>query len=62
MVETIRPLPDAIIEDDCESIDGTIEMVHLNLRPELRGRIKSIVVREFEGVDHLPDTVAELAG
>ena len=28
--------------------------------PELRPRIKSIVVREFEGIDHLPDSLQEL--
>jgi hypothetical protein len=60
-VERIRPLPDLVLEDDCQSIGGEVEMVHPNLSPELRRRIRSIVVREFEGIDHLPNTVAELA-
>jgi hypothetical protein len=62
VVERIRPLPDVIVEDDCESIGGAIEMVYPNLKPELKDRIKSIVVREFGGIDHLPDTISELTG
>ena len=62
VVERIRPLPDVIVEDDCESIGGAIEMVYPNLKPELSGRIKSIVVREFESIDDLPDTISELVG
>jgi hypothetical protein len=61
VVERIQPLPDVVVEDDCESIGRTIEMVYPNLKPELKGRVKSIVVREFEGIDYLPDTIRELA-
>jgi hypothetical protein len=60
VVERIRPLPDLIIEDDCESIGGEVEMVYPNLKPELKNRIKSIVVKEFGGIDHIPDKVSEL--
>jgi hypothetical protein len=60
VVERIRPLPDVIIEDDCESIGGKVEMVFPNLEPELKDRIKSIVVKEFEGIDHVPNRVGEL--
>jgi hypothetical protein len=60
VVERIRPLPDVIVEDDCESIGGEAEMVYPNLKPELRNKIKSIVVREFEGIDHIPDTISEI--
>jgi hypothetical protein len=60
VVERIRPLPDVIVEDDCESIGGKTEMVYSNLRSELRNRIKSIVVREFEGIDNAPDRISEL--
>ncbi len=60
VVERIRPLPDVIVEDDCESIGGKTEMVYPNLRSELRNRIKSIVVREFEGIDNAPDNISEL--
>ena len=60
VVERILPLPDVIVEDDCESIGGEVEMVYPNLKPELKSRIKSIVVKEFGGVDHLPDEISEL--
>jgi hypothetical protein len=59
VVERIRPLPDLIVEDDCESIGGKIEMVYPNLRRELRDRIKTIVVKEFEGIDNTPDKISE---
>ena len=60
VVERIRPLPDVIVEDDCESIGGRVEMVYPNLKPELKDRIKSIVVKEFGGIDHIPDKISEL--
>lgn len=60
VVERIRPLPDVIVEDDCESIGGTVEMVYPNLRPALKNKIKSIVVKEFGGIDYLPDRISEL--
>ena len=60
VVERIRPLPDVIVEDDCESIGGKAEMVYPNLRPELKNKMKSIVVKEFEGIDHIPDSISEL--
>jgi hypothetical protein len=60
VVERIRPLPDVIVEDDCESIGGKVEMVYPNLRPELKTKIKSIVVKEFKGIDHIPDRISEL--
>jgi hypothetical protein len=60
VVERIRPLPDVIVEDDCESIGGEIEMVHPNLKSELKNKIKSIVVKEFGGIDSLPDRISEL--
>ena len=53
-------LPDVLIEDDCESIGGEGEMVYPHIAPALQQKITSIVVREFEGIDHLPDTVADL--
>ena len=60
VVERIRPLPDLIVEDDCESIGGEAEMVHPHLERELKNRIKSIVVKEFGGIDYLPDGISEL--
>lgn len=56
-----RAQPDVLIEDDCESIGGAVEMTYPHLRAELRERVTSIVVREFEGIDHLPDDIAALA-
>jgi hypothetical protein len=60
VVERIRPLPDLIVEDDCESIGGEAEMVYPNLKPELRNKIRSIVVKEFQGIDCIPDRISEL--
>jgi hypothetical protein len=56
-----RVMPDILIEDDCESIGGEIEMTYPRIRPELQARIKSIIVREFGGIDHLPDHLVALA-
>ena len=53
-------LPDVLIEDDCESIGGALEMVYPHILPALQRRITSIVVREFEGIDQLPDVAADL--
>ena len=52
-----RELPEILIEDDCESIGGESQMTYPHIRPELKPRIKSIVVKEFGGIDHLPDDV-----
>ncbi|OGN92080.1 MAG: hypothetical protein A2Z75_07935 [Chloroflexi bacterium RBG_13_50_10] len=60
VVERIRPLPDVIVEDDCESIGGEVEMVYPNLKRELQNKIKSIVVEEFEGIDNIPGKISEL--
>ncbi len=55
-----RALPDVLIEDDCESIGGEKEMTHPHLRPEIKARVKSIVVKEFGGLDHLPNELDAL--
>ncbi|RPJ27896.1 MAG: hypothetical protein EHM33_06370 [Chloroflexi bacterium] len=55
-----RAQPDILIEDDCESIGGEIEMTYPHIRPEIKAGIISIVVKEFGGIDHLPDTLTEL--
>jgi hypothetical protein len=52
--------PDILIEDDCESIGGEKEMTYPHIKPELKARIKSIVVKEFGGIDHLPDDISAL--
>ena len=56
-----RVLPDVIVEDDCESIGGEEEMTYPHIKQELKARIRSIVVREFGGIDHLPDESSQLA-
>jgi len=55
-----RVLPDVLIEDDCESIGGIAQMTYPQIEPDIRARIKSIVVKEFGGIDHLPDDILEL--
>ncbi len=52
-----RLRPDIIIEDDCESIGGEKEMTYPHIKEELKSKIKSIVVKEFEGIERLPDNV-----
>ena len=42
-----RVMPDVLIEDDCESIGGEIEMSYPHIKDELRARIRSVVVKEF---------------
>ena len=46
-----RIMPDFLIEDDCESIGGEKEMTYPHIQPELKRKIKSIVVKEFGGID-----------
>ena len=60
VAEKVRP--DVLIEDDCESIGGEIEMTYPHLRTDFKTRLGSIVVKEFGGIDHLPDSLSDLAG
>jgi len=55
-----RIVPDILVEDDCESIGGINEMTITQVRPDVRNRIKSITVREFRGIDHLPENTRTL--
>jgi len=55
-----RVIPGILIEDDCESIGGKEEMTITYIRPEFKKKIKSIVVKEFSGIDHLPDKISAL--
>ncbi len=52
--------PDILIEDDCESIGGEVEMAYPNMSPGAKERVRSIVVKEFGGIDHLPDDLNAL--
>jgi len=53
-------VPDVLIEDDCESIGGVDEMTITHVKAEIKKKIKSIPVKEFGGIDHLPDNLNEL--
>ena len=53
-------MPDVLVEDDCESIGGADQMTIIRVSPEIKNRIKSIVVRENGGIDHLPYNIASL--
>ena len=55
-----RTLTDILIEDDCESIGGEPEMTYSHIREDLKPKIKSIIVKEFQGIDHLPDSLTAL--
>jgi len=49
-----REAPDVLIEDDCESI-GAGQITYPQIPAALQARIKSIIIPEFGGIDHLPD-------
>ncbi len=36
------------------------EMTYPHIKPALKTRIKSIPVKEFGGINHLPDTISDL--
>ncbi len=55
-----RVMPDILVEDDCESIGGEAEVGYFQVNPQARERMKSIIVPEFGGIDHLPDNLKEL--
>lgn len=55
-----RLQPDILIEDNCESIGGEREMTITGMKPEIKKKMKSIVVKEFGGIDHLSDNLEEL--
>lgn len=50
-----RLIPDVLIEDDCESIGGIPEMTYTNIKPEMKSKIIHYPVKEFGGIDHLPN-------
>ncbi|MBI2483058.1 hypothetical protein HYV74_02650 [Candidatus Uhrbacteria bacterium] len=53
-------IPDVVIEDDCESIGGAKEMATTFLEPHIQQRVRSVVIKEFQGIDHLPDRIDAL--
>ena len=58
IVEMIRP--DILIEDDCRSIGGAWQMCITYVKPEIKQSIKSIVIPEFKGIDHLSKDINQL--
>ncbi len=54
-----RIMPDILVEDDCKSIGGKKEMTITNINPKIKKKIKSIVLREFGGIDNLPDILSK---
>jgi hypothetical protein len=53
-------LPDVLVEDDCASIGSAAQMTITNVAATIKQRIKSVVVREFGGIDRLPDNISYL--
>ena len=53
-------MPDILVEDDCESIGGEIEMTYPHIREDLKNKIKAVIVKEFGGIDYLPDNLDQL--
>lgn len=53
-------MPDILIEDDCESIGGEDEMTITHVSTKTKEKIMSISVREFRGIDDLPDDIHKL--
>lgn len=58
IVEMIRP--DILIEDDCRSIGGAWQMCITHVKLEIKQSIKSIVIPEFKGIDHLSKDINQL--
>ncbi|MBI5122479.1 hypothetical protein HZA75_01335 [Candidatus Roizmanbacteria bacterium] len=55
-----RLMPDIFIEDDCESIGGEKEMTYTYMSNDAKEKVHSIIVKEFSGIDHLPDNLGQL--
>lgn len=55
-----RIIPDILVEDDCESIGGIDEMTITRIKPKIKKKIKSIPIKEFGGIDYLPDKIFAL--
>ena len=53
-------VPNILIEDNCRSIGGKWQMTITYVKNDIKEKIKSIVVKEFKGIDHLPDNVNDL--
>jgi len=58
IVELIKP--NILIEDNCKSIGGSWQMCITYVQPLLKETIKSIIVKEFKGIDHLSQSINDL--
>ena len=56
--EALRP--DILIEDDCKSIGDAWQRCIHKVKVEIKQQIKSIVVFEVQGIDHLPVDINNL--
>ncbi|MFH1631205.1 MAG: methyltransferase domain-containing protein [Candidatus Aenigmatarchaeota archaeon] len=52
-----KAIPDVLIEDDCKSIGGVKEMSITYVRSNIKKKIVSMIVKEFNGIDNLPDDI-----
>ena len=52
--------PEVFIEDDCKSIGGNWQIAINKVDKSVKENITSIIVREFRGIDNLPDKLSEL--
>jgi hypothetical protein len=52
--------PDILIEDDCKSIGGACQTAIRWVDKTLKSKIHSIIVKEFCGIEHLPDSLSFL--
>lgn len=51
IIESVQP--DMLIEDDCRSIGGSWQMCITHVAHQIKNIIKSIIVKEFKGIDLL---------
>ncbi|WP_148602223.1 hypothetical protein [Acetobacterium tundrae] len=58
IVEMLQP--DILIEDDCKSIGGAWQMCITKVNLDIKKNILSIVVPEFQGIDHLSLNIEQL--
>jgi hypothetical protein len=53
-------MPKILIEDNCKSIGGIKQTTIYKINDIKKSAIKSIMVDEFNGIDHLPNNTMEL--
>ena len=53
-------MPKILIEDNCKSIGGIKQTAIYKIDETKKIHIKSILVNEFKGIDHLPNNIMEL--